>query len=579
MFCPNCGAQAEGGKFCASCGAPLPMLPKSDVPEASPQAPIDASFTAAPQAPDAPQQYGQQAPVPAEPYQWTPQPAPQAYDPYQYNQTPAPLEPQENKTQKPKNKALMWILIAAGGLALLAGIALLVIFVFLKKEPTAQVGAAAARTLSAVKETETGRFASELEKSEVKITMDLSSLRVSQIPIDGTVDVTVSSDMDAGRLSLALAFLMKGKEIADLDLLMDEKAMALSSDTLLGSDVYGLTFKTLPDDLKNSIFNPDAGTDYPLPEDVYNMLLELDESPITLYKEGRGSLEKLAETGGAKLLEALKKHAKVTREDGTVSVGGSKVDCTIVKADADEEATRKIVDELVGWLKENETKKELTRFFGVIAKVQTIANAAEGYRKTVEAEDLLKDFYDELDDGVEDLEDSTAVLSFYINKKNEQLIGFRMDSESDKNESSLEVFAGPDMKDPSEIRIIADMDSDRTEILVDILENSNDLWAAKITADDDGRDQTIEVEWNKQKGNFEISVEGRPVASGSMKIDGDKLSMGIDQIGLTLQLTRGGKTPEVPKFENIVTMKEKDFSALLDDLQKEIQKLILKFMN
>ena len=47
----------------------------------------------------------------------------------------------------------MWILIAAGGLALLAGIALLVIFVFLKKEPTAQVGAAAARTLSAVKET------------------------------------------------------------------------------------------------------------------------------------------------------------------------------------------------------------------------------------------------------------------------------------------------------------------------------------------------------------------------------------------------------------------------------------------
>ena len=45
-----------------------------------------------------------------------------------------------------------------------------------------------------------------------------------------------------------------------------------------------------------------------------------------------------------------------------------------------------------------------------------------------------------------------------------------------------------------------------------------------------------------------------------------------------MELTRGGKTEAVPKFKNIVTMKEEDFSDLLDDIQKEIQNLVYSLM-
>ena len=42
MFCPNCGAQTDGGKFCGACGSPLPMVPESALKENAP-APVPVS--------------------------------------------------------------------------------------------------------------------------------------------------------------------------------------------------------------------------------------------------------------------------------------------------------------------------------------------------------------------------------------------------------------------------------------------------------------------------------------------------------------------------------------------------------
>ena len=551
MFCPNCGAETDGGKFCAKCGSPLPLMPQSALNETQ-EAP--APWTA-------PQ-------VPQEPAPWTSPESSQGTAPWAVPQSPQ--EPaKEAAPEGRKKKVLPWILAGAGGLLLIAGLVVLLIFLFAKKDPTAQVAAAAAKSLTAVKKTEPGRIVDELNQSEIKVSLDLSSL--VRYGIDGTVDVTLSEDMDAGRLSLVLSLLMKNKELADVELYMDEKAFAVKSDTLLGNDSYGFAFESLPDDLKKSIFAPGSGSDYELPRNIYNMLRELDESPISLYKEARGSLEELAEDGGKKFLASLKEHSELSQEDGKISAGGSRVDCRVIKAEADEDAVRAIMNDMADWLRESNTKKKLERFFNVAVKVMSIA---EGGRYAEDAEDLMINFYDGLDDALDSMEDTEAVLKFYINKSNGQLIGLSVDYESDREEGSLEIAAGPDFSDPAEIRVTVDDGNSKNDLTFEVTENSDSVFEAVVTVTEGRYKETYEVEWKKKRGSFTVSQDDREMLSGNLKIEDDLLTLEIEDSGVQVEIRKGAKTSAVPNYKNIVKIEEDTFEDLIDDVSDQIQKII-----
>lgn len=558
MFCPYCGAEAEGGKFCAVCGSPLPIMPESAVKE------------------NAANEGAAKEPVPA-PLPWEAPAEPQGYQVPQYAE-PQYMEPQYTEpakapeSGKKKVKALPFILIGAGVLVLAALAVVLFLFVF-KKDPTSQVAAAAAKSMVAVKKTEAGQAADELKKSQMKVSVDLSKVLPYYYGYEGTVNVTFSDDMDAGRMFLNLSLALKGKELADLDVYMDEKGLAVQSDTLLGDDAYGLTFETLPDDLKKSIFAPDSGTYYELPEDVYNMLRQLDQSPISLYKEAEGALEELFTEGGQKFLDSLKKNAEITEDEGKLSVGGSRVECKVIKAEADEDATKAIIDDMVAWLKEDGTKKKLERFFNVAAKVTDIAQGGESDQ---DAEDLMYEFYDELDDTLKDLEREESVIRFYINKENQQLIGFSMDTEGRNSETSLEIVAGPDFENPAEIRITYDDGYNKSVMTYEVTQNTDSTYAAEFTNEYGSYKETYEFEWKKKRGDFTISQDGREMLSGTLEIEDDKITVEIDDAGVSVELEKGAKTPEVPKYKNIVQISEDDFEELVEDIQDEIQNIMRK---
>ncbi|MBR3436401.1 MAG: zinc ribbon domain-containing protein [Lachnospiraceae bacterium] len=572
MFCPNCGSQVNGGKFCPSCGNPLPMMPESALKEAAPVAPQSASpKPASPQA--------------SQPAAWTPAPAPQpaswenTYNPQPetWNPSmapnggnypdPAPAQPSSGKK---KMKPWLWAVIGGGAALLIAGVVLLIVFLTAKNDPTAQVAAAAAKSMTALSKTDAGKFTGEMEKSETKVSLDLSKFAGGSLPVDAAAELTLSQDLEAGKMSLLLSVLVKGREVADLGFYMDEKDMAVTSDTLLGKDAYGLTFETLPKDLKNSIFAP--GNRFELPDEVFDILSQVDQSPFAMYKEGRGALKDLAEDGGKRLLKTLKEHAKITNEEGTFSVSGSKIDCKIVRAEADEEATRAIAEDLAAWLKESSTKEKLLRFFNVYAKIM---NIAEGGRSEQDADGLLDDFYEELDDGLKDLEDSSSELLFYINKANGQLIGLRTNYESDKDEGFFEIAAGPDFENPEEIRFTFDEGDGEQFFIYRVTENSDSTYAFTIESEED--DRFIEFTWKKKRGNFTVSAEGVKVLEGKLQIEEDSFSVDIDAIGLSLELTRGADTEPVPKFINIVQLDEGEFEDLYKDIADQIQRLVFSF--
>ena len=122
MFCPYCGAEAEGGKFCAVCGSPLPIMPQSAVKD-SVQAANPVPAPAVSEAPEA-------SPVPAPavaplPWEAPAEPQAQGYQAPQYTE-PQYTEPQYTEPAKTpeggkkKVKALPFILIGAGVLLLAA---------------------------------------------------------------------------------------------------------------------------------------------------------------------------------------------------------------------------------------------------------------------------------------------------------------------------------------------------------------------------------------------------------------------------------------------------------------------------
>ena len=593
MFCPNCGAEAEGGKFCAVCGSQLPIMPQSAVKEnaagAAVSAPLPWESSAASQAPqytepqyNAPQYNETQytAPQYTESQYSAPQYTENQYAVPQYTmpQYTAPQYPEAQYGAEPEKKAdggkkkvnpLPFILIGAG--VLLAALAVILIFVFLKKDPASQVADAAAKSMAALKKTEAGKAASELEKSEVKVSVDLSKILPYYLNYSGTVDVTMSDDMDAGKVYLNLSLAMKGKELADIGIYMDEKALAVQSDTLLGDDAYGLAFETLPDDLKKSIFAADSDTYYALPETVYNMLLQLDESPIKLYKEARGSMEDLMSEGGLKFLESLKKNAKLTEEEGKLSVGGSRVECKVIKAEADAEATRAILEDMAAWLKEDGTKEKLRRFFNVTVKIQEIA---EGGKTEKDADDYLDEFYDSLDEALEETDDEETTVLFYISKENKQLIGLRLEYENEDGEGSLELVAGPDFENPDEIRLTYNVDGTEDVMTLEVTENSDSTYAVTLTLDYEGYKETYDFEWEKKRGDFTISQNGRDLLTGSLEIEDNTIALEIDQIGTSIKMTRGAKTPDVPKYKNIIRLSEDEFGDLVDDIRQEIQNIM-----
>src|SRR3990172_693959 len=111
-FCPSCGAEnAEGVKFCASCGKPMP------VPAMPAQEPVQAPMPAYP-----PPQYPQPA-YPQPPY------PPQQYAPPGYPQYPPYAQPYGYPgVQAPPQKTAMPI--AGGGLLIAAGILGLINWVY-----------------------------------------------------------------------------------------------------------------------------------------------------------------------------------------------------------------------------------------------------------------------------------------------------------------------------------------------------------------------------------------------------------------------------------------------------------------
>ena len=106
-------------------------------------------------------------------------------------------------------------------------------------------------------------LAEALNGGMVQLRYDGGTAPLLQTPLRAA-DVTLWSDRDAQSLSAAGSVAV-GNRTYDGKLFLDRDSLVVSSDALLGSTDLGIDFNTLTEDLKNSIFRNNSGTEYMIP--------------------------------------------------------------------------------------------------------------------------------------------------------------------------------------------------------------------------------------------------------------------------------------------------------------------------
>ena len=63
------------------------------------------------------------------------------------------------------------------------------------------------------------------------------------------------------------------------------------------------------------------------------------------------------------------------------------------------------------------------------------------------------------------------------------------------------------------------------------------------------------------------------MAEGTLKIEGDSIHLELEEPGVTIDVTKGAKTKDVPKFKNLLELTEDEFDDLVDEIEDQIQDL------
>ena len=434
--------------------------------------------------------------------------------------------------------------------------------------------------------------------------LEFSLGEMSETDDDGEKDVFFD-----GKASGKLYFSKKALMLSDLDAEIDDFKISngevyVSRDTIYVSEdeildgAYGLNIESLLEDLKNSIFAHNSGSDYELDEEIYEQItdvLEKLEENSKLEKDVR----KLSKTILKDLAKIVVENSEITSEKTNTRIGGNKEKVRMVTITINEDAAENIIKDVYDYLCESEDIAEF------IEKYEDIIISLLGDEYDEDEYDSLKDAYDELlkdaeeyiDDICDELDDfGTIEVKIATPKAKSKLLKLEISIDDEKILSVDCGTKGIKKTDSISINI-----ADEIEIAYSIKENNKKAVTAVIKLEID--DSTCEISYkiNREKETYTIEYkETYETYSGAKKTDsyvikGDfinnrnSITMSVDTITnkYTTDFDDDSKDTEskyVITLDASLTIKtsdrmpkvKKDFNTISDITDKDIEKWLEK---
>lgn len=576
-----------------------------------------------------------ETPAPQEPAPAAPvEPAPQAYAP---EAAPAAYAPAPKK--KSAGKIIAIVLAAA---VVVAGLVVGGIFLFKgikgsldgsgtktweAKTPVEKVASGAKETVfSLVSEKTRDSMKKNSEAFSVNLSVEISKLMDTlkeiglssiSIPINGSLEL--NGVWNESKLYTELAVLMGSSKLSVAELWASGDNAVLGGSMITGDKYYGIAFKDIAERLKKSIFAPGSGSEYEMPEDMFDLIIKALDG-----KEG----EKLTEAASElihelleKLSEALDKHATIAEGKETVKIGEQDVQTNTVTITLDGNDLLAIAEDLYAWQKDSETVQSFLDTLSGLIPEETLDVRAE-----------LDEFMERIRTGSteEDRAKAITTLKAYMDQDGKLVRAEGSEKEEREDGEPLEiriiltVDSGDDglhFLEAEVIEVSAELDEDDKvvddtlttsthKIRFDVEKNDDNSFSGTFFLSTDGEvNMNGTVEWDKKGGDFTVKLsseteyeyyenESYTISSsyeliGNLQYTDDTIVLApeklisssklddreatsteipLDFVKLTLKKGASGYK-DVPEFKDVIEMTEEEFTSLLDTFKSVLSTL------
>jgi len=498
------------------------------------------------------------------------------------------------------------ILIIGGSVGAAALVALVVVTIALANRPSALIVRGFVNTISDAKRIELFDVADDVANGgSIAVSANLDKLAKDDLTVQAKLYADVQNMKGAYEMTVA----EDKDDVLQARVLYNQDRFAFTCPELVDG-AYGVNIKNLAKNLPGSIFDPDEETDYSLTEEQFEYFINLKDT-VRNDKNLEHDVSNMIAKYRKLAIEKLVKYSEVGRASKTITVGGEKVPCTLVTLTIDQDDLVLIVQDLVEYANNDKDLEKL---------LYRVAANGSYYDDTDEFIDEFYDALDDIEENVENLEkeDIEMQLSFYITKSGRRIAQIDAELEYDNDEAEVSVVLGKNVAKSKEISLSAkDKKSEESySITYSVKEDSAKYYEAEIEivetssystyVDYDGTDgdrgsgknknvdtdkTTIEIEWDRKKGDFQLDYEDewgdKSTVKGNLLQKGDKYIFvltnirsdgeavpGVKSLELTVTIDRHDPAPNVPGgFTEITKMDKREFKHLVDDITDGVKDL------
>lgn len=391
-----------------------------------------------------------------------------------------------------------------------------------------------------------------------------------------TGKLSYSEEEDA--LSMGASMTVDGENTVDLTGYFSAKALVLVS-ALLDAP-YGIEYAKLAENLPDSVFAPDSGSQFALDQEDYDQLLELVSGAAAmgadaaeLPDESGMDISGLADSVTALMpalttaIQAASQNMTMQTTTGKVSINGAEVNVQTVKVQYGTAAVAALFDSLLATAKDDEAVQN-----AMIALIDFLN--ASGNDMGVTGEEFVQAVVEqnqEMRDAVaEALADYDVAWEVYLSSNEDGTapveLGFQMTLDGETVEAKLQMSESQDY-----FRLDLNAGGETAALVFAVTENSEDALALRFSVLSGEDEDAVVYAQDKKAQTFDVSmvetVSGQTTTttvSGHYVVEENLFSLVVDTLdgqdmggSVTLNL-RVNDTLTVPSFTEITKLTEEE---------------------
>lgn len=379
-------------------------------------------------------------------------------------------------------------------------------------------------------------------------------------------------------LSMGASMTVDGENTVDLTGYFSAKALVLVS-ALLDAP-YGIEYAKLAENLPDSVFAPDSGSQFALDQEDYDQLLELvsgvaamGADAAELPDESGMDISGLTDSVTALMpalttaIQAASQNMTMQTTTGKVSINGAEVNVQTVKVQYGTAAVAALFDSLLATAKDDEAVQNA--LIGLIDFLNASGNdmgvtGEEFVQAVVEQNQEMRDAV------AEALADYDVAWEVYLSSNEDGTapveLGFQMTLDGETVEAKLQMSESLDY-----LRLDLNAGGETAALVFAVTENSEDALAFRFSVLSGEDEDAVVYTQDKKAQTFDVSmvetVSGQTTTttvSGHYVVEENLLSLVVDTLdgqdmggSVTLNL-RVNDTLTVPSFTEITELTEEE---------------------